>query len=231
MNTIKPEYINIIASSKLFEGICADEIIGLLPCLSATEQNYKKDSYIYHMGDTTTKIGLVISGCVHLVKEDYWGNHTILSEVMPGEFFGEAYACLKTESLAISCVSTEPTTIIFLDIQKIITVCTSACNFHTRLIQNLMMVLAQKNVLLTQKLDHISKRSTRDKLLSYLSAQAAKQHSNTFTIPFNRQQLADYLSVDRSAMSSELCKLRDQGLLTFYKNSFTLSQLSMAVLK
>ena len=231
MIKIKPEYIKIIESSKLFEGISADEIVGLLPCLSATEQNYKKDCYIYQMGDTTTKIGLVLSGCVHLVKEDYWGNHTILSEVMAGEFFGEAYACLKTESLTISCVATEPTTILFLDIQKVITVCTSACNFHSRLIQNLMMVLAQKNVLLTQKLDHVSKRSTRDKLLSYLSAQATKQHSNTFTIPFNRQQLADYLSVDRSAMSSELCKLRDQGLLTFYKNSFTLSQISMEELK
>lgn len=227
MNTLKSEYINIIASSKLFEGIKADEIVGLLPCLSATEQNYKKDSYIYQMGDTINKIGLVLSGCVHLVKEDYWGNHTILSEVMLGEFFGEAFACLPTESIGISCVTTEPTKVLFLDIKKIITVCTSACNFHTRLIQNLMMILAQKNVLLTQKLDHISKRSTKEKLLSYLSAQATKQKSNTFTIPFNRQQLADYLSVDRSAMSSELCKLRDQGLLTFHKNSFTLSQSSM----
>lgn len=230
MNITNSEYIDIIASSKLFEGIKRDEIAGLLPCLSATKQTYKKDSYIYQMGDTTNKIGLVLSGCVHLVKEDYWGNHTILSEVMPGEFFGEAYACLTTESLAISCVATEPTKVLFLDIHKIVTVCTSACNFHTRLIQNLMMILAQKNVMLTQKLDHVSKRSTRDKLLSYLSAQAAKQHSNTFTIPFNRQQLADYLSVDRSAMSNELCKLRDQGLLTFHKNSFTLSQSSMAEL-
>ncbi|WP_310603510.1 Crp/Fnr family transcriptional regulator [Anaerosporobacter sp.] len=222
MSTTKPEYITMIASSILFEGIHSDEIAGLLPCLSATEQNYKKDSYIYQIGDTPTGIGFVISGCVHLVKEDFWGNHTILSEVMPGEFFGETYACLKTESIAVSCVTTKPTTILFLDVQKIITVCTSACNFHTRLIQNLMMVLAQKNIQLTQKLDHISNRSTRDKLLSYLSAQAVKQHSNSFTIPFNRQQLADYLSVDRSAMSNELCKLRDQGILAFHKNSFTL---------
>ncbi|WP_167958281.1 Crp/Fnr family transcriptional regulator [Anaerosporobacter faecicola] len=221
---VQQQYIPIIQASKLFDGISSDEIVGLLPCLSATEQSYKKDNYIFHTGDTTSKIGLILSGCAHLVKEDYWGNHTILSEVMPGEYFGEAYACLKQEAFQISCVATEATTILFFDMQKVVTVCSSACHFHTRLIQNLMKALARKNVFLMQKLDYISQRSTKDKLLAYLSAQATKQGTNAFTIPFNRQQLADYLSVDRSAMSNELCKLRDEGLLTFHKNSFTLTE-------
>lgn len=220
---MNPKMLEVITSSKLFAGIQADEIPGLLTCLLGKENTYQKGQFIYHSGDTTSNVGMVLSGSVHLIREDYWGNRTILSEVLPGDLFGEAYASLRTESIPVSCIAPENCSILFLDISKIITVCSSACHYHTRLIQNLLMVMAQKNVSLTQKLDHMSKRSTRDKLLSYLSAQALKSKNNNFTISFNRQQLADYLCVDRSAMSNELSKLRDEGILTFHKNDFTLS--------
>ena len=112
--------------------------------------------------------------------------------------------------------------ILFLEVSKILTVCSSACEFHNRLIQNMLTLIARKNFQLNRKLEHMSKRSTKEKLLSYLSMESKKANAPTFTIPFNRQQLADYLSVDRSAMSNELCKLRDEGILQFHKNSFTL---------
>lgn len=219
MNSAK---IDVIQSSKLFQGIKTEEIPALLSCLLGKESSYNKGQFIYHAGDTTSSVGMVLSGSVHIIREDYWGNRTILSEVLPSDLFGESYASLKTESIGVTCIAPENCEILFLDISKIITVCSSACHFHTRLIQNLLKVMAQKNVNLTQKLDHMSKRSTRDKLLSYLSAQALKHKSNSFTIPFNRQQLAEYLCVDRSAMSNELSKLRDEGLLSFHKNEFTL---------
>lgn len=119
-------------------------------------------------------------------------------------------------------VAIQPSTVLFLNTNRILTVCTSACRFHTRLIQNLLSVIASKNLFLTQKLEHMSQRSTREKLLSYLSEQAQRVGKESFDIPFNRQQLADFLSVDRSAMSNELCKMRDDGLLLFEKNSFQL---------
>lgn len=222
LNKLNDEAIKIIQSSKLFHGIKSEDIPSLLPCLNATQQTFRKDNFVYQLGDTTAKVGLVLTGCLHIIKEDYGGNRSILSEVLPGEVFGETYACLKKEAFTVSCVTTLPSTILFLEIHKIITVCSSACNFHTRLIQNLMILLAEKNLLLTQKLDHVTQRSTKEKVLSYLSAQATRNHSNTFTIPFNRQQLADYLSVDRSALSSELSKLKKEGLIDYHKNSFTL---------
>lgn len=214
--------LKTIQNSKLFQHINPKEIKGLLTCLSVYKMNYGKGEYIYHIGETTTKIGMVLSGSLHLTKEDYWGNCSILAKVLPGELFGEAYACLQTESVTVNCIAPEQTCVLFFDVTKIISVCSCACSFHSRLIMNLLMELANKNIQLTQKLDHMARRTTREKILSYLSSQAQTCNSNQFLIPFNRQQLADYLFVDRSALSSELSKLKAEGFLDFKKNSFTL---------
>lgn len=215
-------YLKILSQSPLFNNINPCELDSLLPCLNSKILSYKKNEFIYHIGENISSIGLVLSGSVHIIKEDFWGNQSILTKITVGHLFGETYACTQSQKLGVSIITTEPTEIIFLNVKCIMTTCSSTCKFHTRLIQNFLYVLAEKNLMLTKKIEHISQRNTRDKLLSYLSSESQRQKSSSFDIPFNRQQLADYLYVDRSAMSNELCKLRDEGILTFNKNTFQL---------
>ena len=218
------EYLNILCTSPLFANMNKTELESMLKCLSARKAAYAKDVYILSAGNNIKDVGIVLSGSVNIIKEDFWGNRAILAKIHSGEMFGEAFAFSKIEKLPVSAVAAEKTEILFVDFGKIATTCSSACIFHTQLIQNMLKILAHKNIMLTQKLEHIVQRTTREKLLSYLSEQAMKSGSNSFSIPFNRQELADYLSVDRSAMSNELCKLRDEGILEFQKNNFKLSK-------
>ncbi|GHV49629.1 Crp/Fnr family transcriptional regulator [Synergistales bacterium] len=173
-------------------------------------------------GEDVTAIGIVLSGGVHVLQEDFWGSRAILSHVAPGELFAEAFSCAGVGSLPVSVITTEPSEILFLDYKRVATTCSSSCAFHTGLIKNMMQILAGGNVMLTQKIEHLTRHTTREKLLSYLSEQARQAGQSAFEVPFNRQELADYLSVDRSAMSSELCKMRDDGILRFCKNHFEL---------
>ncbi len=208
-------------NSRLFLGIAPEDVSAMLQCLSAKEKAYKKGSFLFHAGEEQVLMGLLLSGRVHIIQEDFWGGRTILAEVVMGQVFGEAYACAK-QPLEVSVEAVEDCSVLFLDVGKVLHVCTSACAFHTRLVQNLLTLLAEKNLLLTKKVEHMAKRTTREKLLSFLSSQAMRAESSVFTIPFNRQQLADYLAVERSAMSAELSKLRKDGWLDYQKNTFRL---------
>ncbi len=215
------DYLALCRNSRLFLGISPQEVSTMLQCLSAKEKTYPKGSFLFQAGEAQSQMGLVLSGRVHIVKEDFWGGRTILAEAVCGQVFGEAYACTK-QPLEVSVEAMEESTVLFLDVGRVLHVCHSSCAFHGRLIQNLLSLLAQKNLLLTKKVEHMAKRTTREKLLSYLSSQAQLAESNVFTIPFNRQQLADYLAVERSAMSAELSKLRKDGWLDYQKNTFRL---------
>lgn len=217
-------YMTLLKKTCLFSGIKDEDISTMLNCLSARIASYQKEEFILHTGDLVDQVGMVLSGSVLIIKEDFWGNRSILSEISPGSLFAETYACIGTTPLEVSTVASSDCKVLFLDFQKLLTTCSSACHFHTRLIRNLLSTLAQKNRILTKKLEHMSQKTTRDKLLSYLSAESLKAKSPSFTIPFNRQQLADYLSVDRSAMSSELGKLRKEGILDYNKNTFLLKE-------
>lgn len=217
-------YMTLLKKTCLFSGIKDEDISTMLNCLSARIASYQKEEFILHTGDLVDLVGMVLSGSVLIIKEDFWGNRSILSEISPGSLFAETYACIGTTPLEVSTVASSDCKVLFLDFQKLLTTCSSACHFHTRLIHNLLSTLAQKNRILTKKLEHMSQKTTRDKLLSYLSAESLKSKSPSFTIPFNRQQLADYLSVDRSAMSSELGKLRKEGILDYNKNTFLLKE-------
>ncbi len=208
--------------SELFRGIDEAEIRMIMPCINARLHTYEKGEYIARSGDTITSVGMVIVGSVQVIDEDFWGNRNILSHVGEGDVFGASYACVPDVRLQASIVAPEPCRVMFMDIRKMACTCTNACSFHQRLSQNLLMQIARKNLMLTEKIGQTSKRTTRDKLLAYLSAQAKKQGASTFDIPFNRQQLADYLSVDRSAMSSELGKLKGEGVIDYRKNRFQL---------
>lgn len=215
--------MEILQHARLFQGMTAEEVRQILHCMSAKERRYQKGEFIYNMGDEISDIGIVTEGAVHVIKSDYWGNQTILAEIAPGEIFGEAYACGDAPCM-VSVVAVKPTVILKLNVQRILKVCPSTCTCHSRMISNLVSVMAQKNLRLTEKIEHMSKRNTGNKLLSYLSAQSEKCGKSSFTIPFNRQELADYLCVDRSAMSAELSKLREEGVLDFHKNYFILKK-------
>ncbi len=215
-------YIHILKRTKLFAGVGDDEISAMLSCLGARLYNYKKGEYVLRQGEHLNDIIVLVEGNLHIQKDDYWGNRSILGQVSIGEMFGEAYVAPESGALLNDVVATENSSVIFFDVRKIITTCSSGCRFHSTIVQNMFFAISDKNRKLVQKLGHMSKRTTREKLISYLSEESKKQNSSNFTIPFNRQQLADFLSVDRSAMSNELCKMRDEGLLEFDKNYFKL---------
>ena len=216
------KYISVLKRTQLFSGVGEDEIDAMLGCLQAKLYTYKKGEYVFRQGEYLNQITILVEGNLHIQKDDYWGHRSIINTISIGEMFGEAYIAPDSGAILNDVVATEDSTVIFFDVNKILMLCPSACKFHTIVMQNLFFEISEKNRKLVQKLGHMSNRSTREKLMSYLSEESKKQKSSSFSIPFNRQQLADFLSVDRSAMSNELCKMRDEGLLIFEKNNFTL---------
>ena len=216
------KYVPILKKTKLFSGVGEDDVTSMLSCLGARLKSYKKGEFVLRQGEHLSDIVVLVAGKLHIQKDDYWGNRSILGLIEVGEMFGEAYVSPESSSLLNDVVAVEDSTAIFFDVKRIITTCPSACRFHSMVVQNMFFEISEKNRKLVQKLGHMSKRTTREKLISYLSEEAGRQNSSSFSIPFNRQQLADFLSVDRSAMSNELCKMRDEGLLEFEKNRFRL---------
>ena len=196
--------IHLLAGTMLFQGIREHEIEAMLTCLSAEERTYGKDAYIYRAGDVTGRLGVVMEGAVNIIKDDVWGNRKIIENIGGGQIFGETYACLKGEPLMVDVQASERSRILFMDVNRILTTCSSSCDFHNRLIRSLMYVLAGKNLMLTKKMDIITPKSLRERVMVYLSQESVKQGCRTVTVPFNRQQMADYLSVDRSALSAEI---------------------------
>ena len=216
------KYIPILKRTKLFSGVGEEDIASLLSCLGARKKEYKKGEYILREGEHISDIFILVEGKIHIQKDDYWGNRSILSVISVGEMFGEGYAAPESGALLNDVVAVEDSLVIFFDVKRILTTCSSACRFHNMIVQNMFFAISDKNRKLVQKLGHMSGRTTRTKLISYLSEEAKRQGSSTFTVPFNRQQLADYLCVDRSAMSNELCKMRDEGMIKFEKSRFEL---------
>ncbi|MDP4151895.1 MAG: Crp/Fnr family transcriptional regulator [Bacillota bacterium] len=208
----------------LFRGIDFADLDVVIRCLNAKKAAYKKKDIILMEGQSVSSVGIVLSGNVQVIKEDFMGNRNILAEIPAGSLFAETFACVQTPDLPVSVICSADCEVLWIDFRRIISTCSNACIFHTKLIENMLMILASKNILLNQKIEHISKRTTREKLLSYLSDESYKQGKNEFDIPYNRQQLADYLCVDRSALSSELCKLQNEGILQFHLNHFILIQ-------
>ena len=216
------KYIPVLKRTKLFSGVGKEDISSLLSCLGARKKEYKKGEYILREGEHIRDIFILVEGKIHIQKDDYWGNRSILSVISVGEMFGEGYAAPESGALLNDVVAVEDSSVIFFDVKRILTTCSSACRFHNMIVQNMFFAISDKNRKLVQKLGHMSGRTTRAKLISYLSEEAKRQGSSTFTVPFNRQQLADYLCVDRSAMSNELCKMRDEGMIKFEKSRFEL---------
>ena len=216
------EFLPILRSSSLFSGVSEEELAAMLSCLDTRMEAFPKEAFLLRTGDTVESIGIVLSGSVLVIQEDIWGNRNILSRAGPAQTFAAAFACAPGSILNVSVIADTPTTVLFLNVKRILHVCPSACSHHSQIIQNLLGELAEKNLRFSEKITHMGQRTTRAKLMSYFSAEAQRLGTYEFDIPFSRQQLADYLAVERSGLSLELGKMRDEGLLDFYKNHFVL---------
>ncbi len=214
-----------LANTQLFRGISEGEIAELLLCLGAYERKFQKGDVIFRAGTPVTDMGLVVHGSVNIVVNLYWGNSIIFGHVAKGEVFAENYAAIPGKELLCDVIACEDTDIIFLNVKHVLTTCRKGCAYHNRIIQNMLRISAQKNLNMSSRMIHTASKSLRERLLSYFSEQALEQGSAHFTIPFNRQQLADYLAVNRSAMSNELSKMQAEGLIAYRKNEFTLKEI------
>ncbi|MCL2786693.1 MAG: Crp/Fnr family transcriptional regulator [Methanomassiliicoccaceae archaeon] len=209
-----------VKDNGLFDGIGYSDFEKMFRCIGAETRAFKRNETVLMTGDAVRTVGLVLSGGVRILREDLDGNSTILGEVNVSEIFGEVLACAGVDHSPVTVRTFEDSEILFIDYRKVISVCPSACEFHSRLVMNLLKLVARKNLILLQKIDILSKRTTREKLMAFFDAHrgAAKR----FTINYDRDELARYLCVDRSAMSNELSKMRDEGLLKFNKSTFEL---------
>ena len=214
--------MEVLQQSPLFAGIAASDLSGMLNCLGARAMRYAKGEVILAEGGPARDVGLLLSGRVQVIRTDYYGNRSIMLNIAPGQLFAESFACVQAEHLPVSVVAVEECEALLLDCRRLLTTCCNACEFHSRIIFNLLQIVAEKNLSLHRKALITGKRTTREKLMTYLLMQAKECGRADFTIPFDRQGLADYLAVDRSGLSAELSKLRQAGILDYYKNSFRL---------
>ena len=216
------KFLEILERCPLFAQIASDDLLRMLNCLGAHVIAFDKKYTIFAEGSQAKYIGIVLSGSVHVVQIDYFGNRSLLSHLRAGEVFGEAFACAEAESIPVTVVADEPCEVMLIDSGHILHTCQNHCAFHQQLIYNLMKDLAAKTLLFHQRIEITSKRTTREKLLAYLASRAREEGKSSFDIPFDRQELADYLEVDRSGLSSEIGKLQREGILACRKNHFTL---------
>ena len=219
------KYLSLLRDTLLFSGIEDDEILEMTKCLNAKIVDYPKDAYIVREGDQVENLGLVLAGNALIIKEDFWGRRNIISGVQVGQCFAETFAFATGSMLNVSVVTQSPCKIMFLNVKRILNICPENCTHHSRIVRNLLSDIANKNIYFSEKLSHLGQKNTREKLLSYLSAESLKHHSREFQIPFSRQQLADYLCVDRSGLSAELSRMRKEGILEFDRNTFRLNEL------
>lgn len=207
------KYFSILSRCPLFQGIGQEDLKAMLGCLGAKFTSVSKGNPVFLEGDPAQLVGVVLSGGVQVVQDDYYGNRSVLSILQPGESFGEAFSCAGLDSMPVSVLAIKDSEVLLLNCQRVLTLCAHTCHFHSLLIQNILKGLAQKNLAFTQKVRYMSQKTTKEKLLAYLLDQAKQQGSVEFVIPCDRQALADYLGVERTAMSAEISKLKKAGLL------------------
>ena len=216
------KYLRILRNCPLFFGIADEDLLRMLSCMGARVDFYDKKYTIFPEGIRAKYIGILLSGEAQIVRVDYNGNRSIISEIQPSELFGEAFACAQVSSLPVSVIASEPCEVMLVDCSHVLHTCQNGCSFHSQMIYNLMRDLAEKTLKYHKKSEIISGRSTRDKLMNYLTITAREVGSDSFDISFDRQELADYLEVDRSGLSAEIGKLKKEGVLDCRKNHFEL---------
>lgn len=206
----------------LFEGLDKEEIKILWSCIDAKVKKYKKNEIIVSEGDNVDAIGAVLQGSVQVSRTDIDGNRLVVASIQQYDLFAETYALSKNHESPVMVNATEDSVVLWLNVSKLLTTCSSACIFHRRLIQNIIELLANKNIYLSRKLDILSKKTLREKILQFLHSYSSTSKSRIITIPYNRLAMADYLGVDRSALSRELSKMKEDGLIDYHKSTFIL---------
>lgn len=216
------EYFQVLRRCVLFDQIEDENLLAMLGCLGGSVLEFGRNETILAEGDPAKYIGIVLSGEAQIVRIDYYGNRSLMANVGVSQLFGESFACAGVEAMPVDVVASEVTKVLLVDCRRIIGTCSHACRFHSQVIFNLLKVVATKNLVFHQKLEVTSKRSTREKLMAYLLQQAKEQKSSSFTIPYDRQELADYLEVERSGLSAEIGKLCKEGRISCKKSWFVL---------
>jgi len=216
------KHAEILRLCPLFDGIHHEDLTAMLGCIGGKVLTFSKGQSIWREGDPATHLGMILDGAVRLEREDYYGNRSIVVRRRKAELFCESYACAAVAALPVSVVADEDCTVLIMDCRRITVSCSNACSFHSRIIFNLLRLVAESNLVYDQKIQITSKRSTREKLMSYLLFEAKLCGSAEFAIPYDRQALADYLEVERSGLSAEISKLRKEGILESEKNRFRL---------
>ena len=213
-----------LQNGPLFANIEAENLEKLCVCLLAREKEFERGTFVFRAGEDIKFVYYILSGSMHIIDEDFWGNRSIVETMPVDTLFGEAYVFSSMENYLVSVIAAENSTILEIDPIKLFETCSNGCQCHAQLVRNALHIVSEKIVRLTEKLGHVMQRTTREKLLSYLSVCAHKAKKSSFFIPYSRQQLADYLCVDRSALSHELSRMQKLGLLRYHKNYFELHE-------
>lgn len=216
------QYFEILEKCPLFKGVQRDDISGVLKCLEVKIKEYRKGETVFLQGDAVNFFGVVLEGSIQIIRNDYYGNRSIVTTAMPSQLFAETFAFAKASTVPLSAWASGDSTVMFINPEKIIGQCSRVCGFHSRIISNLIKVMAGKNLEINKKLEIVSKRTTRDKLMTYLFLTSQELGTKSFTVPLNRQELADYLEVDRSGLSAEIGKLKKEGKLFCRRSEFTI---------
>ena len=216
---------SFLSGTLLFRGVPESEIGGLIESLCGRSGHYEKGEVIYRCGETAKDIGLVLSGSVIIKNDDFWGNQSVLARIEPGDIFAETYACIGGKALLVDAVAAESTEVLFISAAEILSPKDGVSRYCQTLTGNLLTISAIKNIRLSCRILYTSPKHIRGRLTAFLSDAAKEQGSERVTVPFSRQQLADFLNVDRSAMCAELSKMQKDGIIEYKKNIFLLKNI------
>jgi CRP-like cAMP-binding protein len=215
--------LQILKKCQLFRGMTEADIQHILNCLGSRKKTYRRNEYIFMEGEKQPKVGVILSGTVQAIKETKNGGLILINQMNAGDTFGLSYVCAQTDYLPISIISTDQSEVLFIELDQLVRTCHNACQFHIDMIKNALWILAQKNLFLDTKMYYISHKTIRERLMTYLEDQETRADSREFEIPLNREQLADFLCADRSALSRELGHLKEEGILDYKKNWFRMN--------
>ena len=214
------KYFEILAKCPLFDGIEPNDLNTMIGCLHGKTISVPKGSPVFLEGEPAWFVGVVLFGTVQVVREDYYGNRSVMTILQPGELFAEVFSCAGLDTMPVSAIALTDSEVLLLDCRHVLSTCSNSCHFHNTLIKNLLQEMAQKNLALSRKIRYMSQKTTKEKIMAYLLDQAKQQGSNEFVIPHDRQSLADYLGVERSAMSAEISKLKQSGQIDTHGSRF-----------
>lgn len=216
------KYFEVLKTVKLFDHIEEKDLAFMLDCLGASIACFEKNSFILMAGEEPKHIGILLEGGAHIIREGAEGERMIVMALGRGDYFAEALCCAGVKESPVSVVATGDTRVLQIAFDRILHTCPSSCAFHGQLIENMLLLIARKNIQLQDRIDVISRKTVREKVLGFLESAAAKQRKRQICIPLNREELADFLCVDRSALSHELSRMKKDGLIDYRKNYFHL---------